>query len=142
MSASLLRKVSKPPPAQVSQSSLTLQSKANASFRLWHQLTDTVFTFFEDPESKPYRLDVFNNFVRDFETKLNPLRLIEMAVIVSKEIDNPQTHLDFLTSLLDRVSQPQAIALLLATLAHAKLLYGDMTGTKTDIDKCSKVRVS
>ena len=113
----------------------------NASFRLWHQLTEALFEFFEDDNSRPYRLEIFTKFVRDFESKVNQLRLVEMAVIVSKEIDNPQTHLEFLTSLLDRVSQKQATALLLATLAHAKLLYGDMSGTKAEIDKCSKVRL-
>jgi 26S proteasome regulatory subunit N9 len=77
--------------------------------------------------------------VRDFETNLNQLRLVELATLVVKEIDNPQTHLEFLTDLIERVKEPQASALLLATLAHAKLLYGDMVGTKNDMDKCSKV---
>jgi len=107
--------------------------------KLWHQLTEALFAFFEDENSRPYRLEIFTSFVRDFESKLNQLSLVEMAVIVSKEIDNPQTHLEFLSSLLERVSQQQATALLLATLAHAKLLYGDMSGTKAEIDKCSKL---
>ena len=44
--------------------------------------------FFDHPLSRPYRVDVFDRFVRDFETKLNQLRLVEMGVKVSKEIDS------------------------------------------------------
>ena len=56
--------------------------------RLWHQLTNKLLEFFDFEPSKPYRVDVFNKFVRDFEAKLNQLRLVEMGVKVSKEIDS------------------------------------------------------
>ncbi|KAF7295172.1 Saccharopine dehydrogenase [Mycena indigotica] len=112
--------------------------------KLWHQLTLKLFTFLDHPASKPYRVDVFESFVRDFETKINPLRLVEMGVRVSKEIDNPQTHLNFLTSLLSRITaapskSEEAHVLLLATIARAKLLYGDLEGTKADMDKAWSV---
>ncbi|KAG5652718.1 hypothetical protein H0H81_003969 [Sphagnurus paluster] len=110
--------------------------------KLWHQLTQKLFQFFDDPESRPYRVDVFEQFVRDFETKINQLRLVEMGVKVSREIDNPQIHLTFLTSLLSRIDiakSHEAHVLLLATIAHAKLLYGDLEGTKTDMDAAWKV---
>ncbi|KZT00244.1 uncharacterized protein LAESUDRAFT_709155 [Laetiporus sulphureus 93-53] len=112
------------------------------SRKLWHQLTNKLFEFLDHPLSRPYRVDVFDKFVRDFESKLNQLRLVEMGVKVSKEIDNPATHLAFLTDLLTRVDtkkSPEAHVLLLATLAHAKLLYGDLEGTKTDIDGAWKI---
>ena len=56
--------------------------------RLWHQLTNKLLEFFDFPLSRLYRVDVFNKFVRDFESKLNQLRLVEMGVKVSKEIDS------------------------------------------------------
>ena len=55
---------------------------------------------------------------------------------------DPATHLQFLTDLLGRINTekaPEAHVLLLATLAHAKLLYGDHEGTKNDIDAAWKV---
>jgi 26S proteasome regulatory subunit N9 len=55
---------------------------------LWHQLTDKLFAFSHEPTSAPYRVDVFENFVLDFESRMNPLRLVELAVIASKEIDS------------------------------------------------------
>ncbi|KAG7085959.1 hypothetical protein E1B28_003485 [Marasmius oreades] len=115
----------------------TLHSK-----KLWHQLTLKLFEFYDHPASKPYKVHVFERFVTDFEAKLNQLRLVELGVKASKEIDNPQTHLNFLTSLLSRLDKEksqEAYVLLLATIAHAKLLYGDLEGTKIDMDSAWKV---
>ncbi|KAH9919616.1 uncharacterized protein B0H18DRAFT_1027162 [Fomitopsis serialis] len=122
---------------------LTLASFRNLySRKLWHQLTLKLFEFFDHPLSKPYRVDIYDKFVRDFDSRLNQLRLVEMGVKVSKELDNPQKHLEFLTDLLSRVDTgkaPEAHVLLLASIAHAKLLYGDLEGTKSDIDGAWKI---
>ncbi|KAF9007150.1 hypothetical protein BDQ17DRAFT_261781 [Cyathus striatus] len=105
--------------------------------KLWHQLTQKLFQFYDHPLAAPYAVDVFIRFVTDFETKINQLRLVELGVKAAKEIDNPQTHLTFLTSILSRLNtekSPEAHVLLLSSIAHAKLLYGDLEGTKTDMD--------
>lgn len=55
---------------------------------------------------------------------------------------DPARHIAFLTDLLTRIdtdASPEAHVLLLATLAHAKLSYGDIEGTKTDIDAAWKI---
>lgn len=55
---------------------------------------------------------------------------------------DPQVHLAFLTSLLSRIdtkSSKEAHVLLLASIAHAKLLYGDLEGTKSDMDAAWKI---
>ena len=55
---------------------------------------------------------------------------------------DPQTHLNFLTSLLSRIDTKQSQeshVLLLASIAHAKLLYGDLEGTKSDMDAAQKI---
>ncbi|KAF8731585.1 hypothetical protein AX14_004657 [Amanita brunnescens Koide BX004] len=106
--------------------------------KLWHQLTQKLFAFFSHPASQSYRVDIFERFVRDFEGKINQLRLVEMGVKVSRDIDNPQVHLSFLTSLLSRIDTDKsqdAHVLLLATIARAKLLYGDLEGTRSDMEK-------
>ena len=75
----------------VSEHAFTDMSSADnpiVACRLWHQLTNKLFEFFDHPLTRPYRVDVFNKFVRDFEAKLNQLRLVEMGVKVSKEIDS------------------------------------------------------
>ena len=55
---------------------------------------------------------------------------------------DPAAHLAFLASLLSRIDKKksaEAYVLLLSTLAHAKLLYGDLLGTKADMDEAGKV---
>jgi 26S proteasome regulatory subunit N9 len=55
---------------------------------------------------------------------------------------DPNDILTSLTALLSRISKtdaPEAYILLLSSLAHAKLLFGDIEGTRTDLDECSKV---
>jgi len=116
--------------------------------------------FFDHGLSKPYRVDVYTRFVRDFEERLNPLRLAEMGIKISQDIDStlsllptpfvvdcfratdPGQHLEFLTDLLSRITKdksPDAHVLVLSTLAHAKLLFGDLEGSKTDIDAAWKI---
>ncbi|KAM6493081.1 hypothetical protein JOM56_011215 [Amanita muscaria] len=112
------------------------------SRKLWHQLTQKLFEFFAHSASQPYRVDVFERFVRDFEGKLNQLRLVEMGVKVSRDIDNPQVHLAFLTALLSRIDiekSKDAHVLLVATIARAKLLYGDLEGTRAEMEKAWSV---
>jgi 26S proteasome regulatory subunit N9 len=56
--------------------------------RLWHQLTLKLLEFVDNPAAQPYRLDLFDKLVRDFETRLNQLRLVELGVKVSRDIDS------------------------------------------------------
>lgn len=110
--------------------------------KLWYQLTQAVSQFFDHPLSKPYRVDVFQRLVRDIEPRINQLSLAKLGARVSKEITDPTQHLGLLTSLMTRVNKskhPEAYALLLSTLASAKLIYGDMQGTKTDMDEALKI---
>ncbi|KAG8922705.1 26S proteasome regulatory subunit [Tulasnella sp. 419] len=112
------------------------------SRKLWHQLTLAIFEFLAHPQSPPYQVDLFNKFIRDFESKLNQLKLVEIGVKVSKQLQDPNQILEFLTSLLGRISKedsPAAYVLILSSLAYAKLLFGDLVGTKADIDECAKV---
>ena len=51
-------------------------------------MTLKLIEFFDHPLTRPYRVDVFDKFVRDFEARLNQLRLVQMGVKVSKEIDS------------------------------------------------------
>ncbi|KDQ08980.1 hypothetical protein BOTBODRAFT_37509, partial [Botryobasidium botryosum FD-172 SS1] len=104
--------------------------------KLWHQLTLALFKFLDHPLSQPYRVDLFNQFVKHFEDKINPLRLAEMCVATSKSIEEPDKLLVFLTTVLARIpasKAPEANVLLLSSIAHAKLLFGDMDGTKVDL---------
>lgn len=56
--------------------------------RLYHQLTLALLKFLALPASQPYAIDTFNLFVRDFEGKLDKLRLVEIGVLVAQGLDS------------------------------------------------------
>jgi len=111
--------------------------------RLWHQLTLAIFEFLDHPDSPPYQLDLFEHFVSDFQNKLDKLRLAQIGTKVSKQIppDSPSQQ-TFLISLKDRIPAeefPQAHALVLSTLAHAKLVFSDLLGARADIEEAGRL---
>ena len=61
--------------------------------------------------------------------------------MIASGLADPAQHLEFLTDLLSRITRDKssdAHVLVLSTLAHAKLLFGDLEGSKTDIDAAWK----
>ncbi|KAF8305574.1 proteasome 26S subunit [Clavulina sp. PMI_390] len=110
--------------------------------RLWHQLTLTLENFYKDPESPPYHFELFNGFISDFAPKLNQLKLAELGVRASQQLDDPSEVITFLVSFIAKISKeeaPEAYLLLLAQLAHAKMILGDDAGAQVDIEESSKI---
>lgn len=57
-------------------------------------------------------------------------------------LSDPNAILTFLTSLLERISKEksrEAWILLVSSIAHTKLIFGDLAGTKVDMDECQKL---
>jgi 26S proteasome regulatory subunit N9 len=48
--------------------------------RLWHQLTLKIIEFFKEPESASFQVRVFQNFVAEWESKINKLSLVSIAL--------------------------------------------------------------
>ena len=83
---SLFRGIQEPLHTQVMRTCLLSVAALIQTGRLWHQLTLKLSEFFDHPLSKPCRVVVFQQFVRDFESKLNQQKLVELGTRVSKEI--------------------------------------------------------
>ena len=49
-------------------------------------MTLAIFDFLAHPLSPSYQVDLFNKFIRDFESKLNQLKLVEIGVKVSRQL--------------------------------------------------------
>lgn len=47
--------------------------------RLWHQLTLKILEFFKEPESDSFKIPVFQQFVAEWEDKINKLSLVTIA---------------------------------------------------------------
>ena len=97
--------------------------------------------------SKPFKArgDGYQDFARYRQCALSTAPLFSLSfcsLIAFGAPADPAQHLEFLTDLLSRITQdksPDAHVLVLSTLAHAKLLFGDLEGSKTDIDAAWKV---
>nr|POF15050.1 putative 26s proteasome regulatory subunit rpn9 [Quercus suber] len=48
--------------------------------KLWHELTDILVTFYNDPQSASQRILLFNNFVKSFADKINQLKLVQIGL--------------------------------------------------------------
>lgn len=53
--------------------------------KLWHELTDTLLQYFDEPASKSTRLSVYNNFIKTFAEKINKLKLVSLGLIAANE---------------------------------------------------------
>lgn len=48
--------------------------------KLWHELTETLITIFNHPDSGPFRMAIYNQFVLQFADKINQLKLVDLAL--------------------------------------------------------------
>ncbi|KIK58831.1 hypothetical protein GYMLUDRAFT_262366 [Collybiopsis luxurians FD-317 M1] len=104
-----------------------MSSSASAMAEDWHSQPSKL----NCSSSWPTHVDVFERFVTDFESMMNQLRLVKM-----------RTRLTFLTSLLsqiDKETSPETYILFYANIARAKLLDGDLEGTKAEMDEAWKI---
>lgn len=48
--------------------------------KLWHQLTDSLVQFFENPASQKQRLQFYKVFISKFADKINQLKLVDLGL--------------------------------------------------------------
>lgn len=48
--------------------------------KLWHELTDALVDFFNEPKSGPQRLQLFTRFIDAFAAKINQLKLVTLGL--------------------------------------------------------------
>jgi 26S proteasome regulatory subunit N9 len=62
--------------------------------KLWHQLTDQLLEYFQNPESTAQRLPIYNTFIISFADKINQLKLVKLALSASAQIrGNPPSFI-------------------------------------------------
>lgn len=112
------------------------------SNRLWYQLTSTIESFFSVPSSAPFRIDLYESFIKDFANKLDQLKLASIAVIVARTYSEGTAAVSFLEAFVTKFDTPEtreAFVLVTMERAHFKLLLGDADETKEAMDKCEKI---
>ncbi|GAA5866077.1 hypothetical protein JCM3774_000018 [Rhodotorula dairenensis] len=110
--------------------------------RLWFQLTRTIESFFAVPSSQPFRIDLYEQFIRDFAGKLDPLKHASIAVSVARSYEDPRASIAFLDPLLPTFDKPETReAFVLATMerSHFRLRAGEYDAAKEARDQCEKI---
>uniref|UniRef100_A0A8W8MJE7 26S proteasome non-ATPase regulatory subunit 13 n=1 Tax=Magallana gigas TaxID=29159 RepID=A0A8W8MJE7_MAGGI len=108
--------------------------------KLWHQLTLKLLKFVKTPTfSKGDGLvKMYENFIADFEHRINPLALAEIMVYIVKQMTDIDTAVSFIEKMKEKVKvSDEAKALCLTTLGTIRLRNRDFPATKTVVEECS-----
>ncbi|KAJ1919892.1 26S proteasome regulatory subunit [Mycoemilia scoparia] len=126
--------------------------------RLWHQLTGAVEEFLRQPEAKPFCIELYNEFIREWSGKMNQINNILFAIEASEQLkaQDPEQAFKFMQSVqepLEKVdkefretddSRPltheKQNAYILSQLQSAgiKLLLLDLDYTRNTLRECEK----
>ncbi|KEF53706.1 26S proteasome regulatory subunit N9 [Exophiala aquamarina CBS 119918] len=109
--------------------------------KLWHQLTDQLLEYFQNPESTAQRLPIYNTFIISFADKINQLKLVKLALSASAQIKDDSERSQFLKTLATRVEQPDsedAHVYAITELASVYLRLDEAPKAKEQLDKAQK----
>lgn len=110
--------------------------------KLWHQLTNALLEFFNDPRSAPQRLQFYKVFVLKFADKINQLKLVDIALKAATQCRDNQERLTFMTAVSSKVNSPDsqdAYVFALIALARVKLELGELPGARSDLDVSERI---
>jgi len=134
--------------------------------KLWYQLTIAIQEFLTLPTSFPFQIPLYNNFITDFENKINSLKLVEISVVVSQRFTDGNDALEFLSKLADKLkpvekkddepagaskaggasakatqleTNAEAYVLARMSAAHFCLLLGKTKETESAMDECRAI---
>ncbi|KAL3743902.1 hypothetical protein ACJRO7_019065 [Eucalyptus globulus] len=74
--------------------------------KLWHQLTLKLEQFVSHaaaPQEGDMLIQLYHNFITDFETKINPLKLAHFATIVSRQYEEKEAAISYLEGIIEKL---------------------------------------
>ncbi|KAI6068193.1 26S proteasome non-ATPase regulatory subunit 13 [Aix galericulata] len=111
-------------------------------YRLWHQLTLQVLDFVQDPcfAQGDGLIKLYENFISEFEHRVNPLSLVEIILHVVRQMTDPTVALTFLEKTREKVkSSDEAVILCKTAIGALKLNIGDLQVTKETIEEVEEM---
>ncbi|TDH17453.1 hypothetical protein EPR50_G00008570 [Perca flavescens] len=105
--------------------------------RLWHQLTLRLTDFVKDPcfKTGDGLIQLYDNFLSDFEHRINPLSLMEIILYVARQMKDPKDAITFLEKTKEKVkSSDEAVILCKTSIGKLKLEINDLPATKKIIE--------
>ncbi|KAJ2512888.1 26S proteasome regulatory subunit [Coemansia sp. RSA 2049] len=114
--------------------------------KLWHQLTKRVEEFINISEAAPYRIGLYNEFVKDWQKHMNKVKLVLFALAAARQFDDVSEAAEFMAKIAEGVNsttpetsqQEEAYVLALLESAHFKLQLNDLDATREILDSCQK----
>uniref|UniRef100_A0A8C5DSL1 26S proteasome non-ATPase regulatory subunit 13 n=1 Tax=Gouania willdenowi TaxID=441366 RepID=A0A8C5DSL1_GOUWI len=110
--------------------------------RLWHQLTLKITDFVKDPSFKTGDglIQLYDNFLSDFEHRINPLSLVEIILYVARQMTDPKDAITFLEKTKEKVkSSEEAVILCKTSIGNLKLEINDLPATKKIIEEVEEI---
>lgn len=111
--------------------------------KLWHQLTEKILSLVKLPHyaQGTQLIDMYRNFLSDFENKINPLSLVEiLCPHVIKQYTNAADALAFLTKIKEKVkASDEAVILCSTAIGNIHLLDRNYKETKEIIEECDQL---
>uniref|UniRef100_A0A672FTC0 26S proteasome non-ATPase regulatory subunit 13 n=1 Tax=Salarias fasciatus TaxID=181472 RepID=A0A672FTC0_SALFA len=113
--------------------------------RLWHQLTLKLTDFVKDPcfKTGDGLIQLYENFLSDFEHRINPLSLVEIILYVARQISKRYIGDLFKPCDRSRVAQvkssEEAVILCKTSIGSLKLEINDLPATKKIIEEVEEM---
>jgi len=110
--------------------------------KLWHQLTLKLLQFTKNPvfAKGDGLLRMYENFLSDFEHRINPLSLAELCVLVVQQIPDSAQAIEFLEKVKEKVKASEEARVLCMTSAGIiHLKNKDFVPVKSLMEECEKI---
>ncbi|XP_065287600.1 26S proteasome non-ATPase regulatory subunit 13-like [Dermacentor albipictus] len=131
-----LKKQQEQSPPELSQEWAEFEELYNK--RLWHQLTLKLLAFVRCSQMQQGNalFQMYENFISEFENKMKPLSLVEIAAQVSQSIQDIDQRLGFITKTKEKVkADPEAVVLCNVLYGQNKLAAKDMASVKKVLEE-------
>jgi len=105
--------------------------------KLWHQLTTEIQTIIKEPSMQESLIQIYQEFIADFETRLDPLSLAFIATPILERFTNPEEAIAFVEKIGEKVKMNnEAYAMTKVLIGRVKLhKYEQHKETKAIIDE-------
>lgn len=113
--------------------------------RLWHQITLKLLKFVKSPQMEQDEaiLNLYENFIAEFENKMNPLSFVEIVANVVGHIKDVEKRLDFVAKTKEKVKgTTEAVILCNVIYGQQKLKNGDLDDVKKVIEETEELMES
>uniref|UniRef100_A0A8C6LJ89 26S proteasome non-ATPase regulatory subunit 13 n=1 Tax=Nothobranchius furzeri TaxID=105023 RepID=A0A8C6LJ89_NOTFU len=85
-------------------------------------------------------LQLYENFISDFEHRINPLSLVEIILYVARQMSDPKDAIPFLEKTKEKVkSSEEAVILCKTSIGRLKLEINDLPATKKIIEEVEEM---